>query len=270
MKKLIYILLSSFFGKKKFYRFFLVLKNIGLEGMNFRSTDIKTNGELFLITEITKYYEKKNNLVIFDVGANIGNYSKVLADTFKSKALIYSFEPFSVPYMELKKMCEKYPSVKPIKLGFSDKNEELILYTSDEFSEVGGIYNRSASLEGVVLDKTESNQFDTISSFAEKNKIDTIHFLKIDVEGHELAVLKGAHDFIKQDKIDFIQFEFGSGNHFSKTFFIDFYSILSPNYHLYQLLKDGLYEIRAYSTDLEIITLCNIVAVRKNLKPNFL
>ena len=82
-------------------------------------------------------------------------------------------------------------------------------------------------------------------------------------------MLEGGSELLTNGKIDFIQFEFGSGNHFSKTYFLDFYSLLSPHYNLYKILKDGLMPIKEYSTDLEIIVLSNYVAIHKTIAPGF-
>jgi FkbM family methyltransferase len=269
MKKLVYILLNRFFGKKQFYRVFLVLKNIGLEGLNYRNADIKTNGEIFLITQIARYYRSAAELILLDVGANVGNYSKTLAGAFNEKSLIYSFEPFSTPYSKLEEVALQHQNIKPNKLGLSDKEEELTIYSNDEFSEVGGVYNRNLIPNKVSFNKKELNRFTTIDLFAKENKISHIHFLKIDVEGHEFAVLKGATELLEKRKIDFIQFEFGSGNYFSKTYFFDFYALLSPNYNLYKLLKNGSVEIKEYNADLEMQILSNFVAIDKRLAADF-
>lgn len=270
MKKLIYRLLRWCFGKKQFYRFFLILKNISLQGLNYRNSDIRTNGELFLINELAHFYRNEKELILFDVGANAGHYSKILADTFKEQCTIYSFEPFSVPFSALKTLSGQYPMIKPQKIGLSDKEEELLLYSSEHYSEIGGLYDRNMVLKEVSLDKKELNRFKTISSFCDEKKISHIHFLKIDVEGHELHVLKGAASLLKNKHIDFIQFEFGSGNYFSKTFFLDFFEFLNQDYVLCFLLKNGLIKINEYHTDLEMQILTNFVAVHKSQAGRFL
>ena len=71
---------------------------------------------------------------------------------------------------------------------------------------------------------------------------------------------------IKSNKIDFIQFEFGSANHLSKTYLYDFFQLLSPNYNLYFLLRNGFVEVKEYNTDIEIHILCNYVAINKKLE----
>jgi FkbM family methyltransferase len=269
MKKLIYIVLKRLFGKHQFHRFFLVMHNIALQGLNYRNTSLAANGELYLIGEIARFYANKKNLICFDVGANVGNYAKSLAEALPPSSSVYAFEPFSGPYQQLQLLTEKWKIIHPQRLGLSDKKEELTLYSSNTYSEVGGVYNRNAVLNEVTLDKEERNTFTTLSDFVEEKAIPHIHFLKIDVEGHELAVLKGGTTLLNSARIDFIQFEFGSGNYFSKTYFLDFFELLSPNYRLYRLLKDGLIEINSYNSDLEIHILSNYIAIHKNIAPHF-
>jgi hypothetical protein len=48
-----------------------------------------------------------------------------------------------------------------------------------------------------------------IDAFSKKNKIERIDFLKIDTEGGDLDVLKGAENMLKSQKIDFVQVEAG-------------------------------------------------------------
>jgi FkbM family methyltransferase len=271
MKKMIFSFLNIFFGKKQFYRFFLVLRNIGIQGLNHRNTDIKNNGELFLIKAVSKFYNKnENQLVLFDVGANIGNYSKILAEAFHPSARIVAFEPFPEAFMQLKTVTESFPQIQAIQLGLSDKEASLILHTSSEYSEVGGVYNRTNVLDGVKLDNQILSQFTTLDNFCAQNKIEHIHFLKIDVEGHEWNVLKGADFLLTNDKIDIIQFEYGVGNHFSRTYFIDFFELLEPQYNFYRLLKNGLVKIEAYNSDLETMILTNFVAINKRMPANFI
>jgi FkbM family methyltransferase len=268
MKKIIYVVLRQCFGKRQFYRFFLILKNLGLEGLNYRNSEIKTNGEFFLLREIANYYRNEKKIILFDVGANVGNYSKNLADLFKDSA-IYSFEPFSTAYHKLKELSLTHSNILPQKIGLSAKNGELPVYSNDVFSEIGGVYNRSAILKNISLDKNEICEFRTITSFCSDNHISHIHFLKIDTEGHELEVLKGAIDFLENGKTDFIQFEFGSGNIFSRTYFWDLYNLLKQDYVICRLLKNGFIRINEYDSDLEMQILTNFVAVNKRHEADF-
>ena len=99
--------------------------------------------------------------------------------------------------------------------------------------------------------------------FCADNNIDHIHFLKIDVEVHELAVLEGAKAMIGGGKIDFIQFEFGGCDIDSRTFFQDFWYLLHDNYDIYRIFPKSLDKIDLYDETMEIFVCSNYLAVRK-------
>lgn len=269
MKIIIYYFLNKMFGKKKHQRLFLILKNIGIQGMNYKNTEIEKNGELNLINKISIYYKDLPNLILFDIGANIGNYSTVLAQKFTNNPKIFAFEPFSFPFKTLNNLSEIHSTILPFHFGFSDKEEKLIMFTSEGCSEIGGVYNRDFIFEDLQHNVQEESFFTTLDLFTNKHQISKINFLKIDVEGHEFAVLSGGKHLIETGKIDFIQFEFGAGNHFSRTFFMDFYNLLSPNYNLYRLLQDGLERVTNYNSEIEIQTLCYYVAINKSINHSF-
>ena len=63
--------------------------------------------------------------------------------------------------------------------------------------------------------------------------------IKMDIEGFELFALKGAQEALK-GQIQLIQFEFGGANIDSRTFFKDFWLLLSPTFDIYRLSTKGL------------------------------
>jgi hypothetical protein len=96
----------------------------------------------------------------------------------------------------------------------------------------------------------------------EKN-VEKIHFLKLDIEGHELKALNGVKEMIGNRKIDFIQFEFGGCNIDSRTFFQDFFYLLKDNNTWYRILKNGLFEIPEYKETCEIFITAYYLAIIK-------
>lgn len=266
MKRILYFFLSPTLGSKKFYKFYEILKNISLVGLNYRNTDITKNGELFFIKYAHQHYQKSDKrVVLFDVGANIGNYSKQLGQVFTENRVIYAFEPFSKVYEELKVLESEIQAFKPIQLGFGEKKEKVTFLSSTDYSEVGGLYNKDFSDYNFSLNVSEELEFDSIDNFCSRENIDRIHFLKIDTEGHDFFVLKGAQTMLANNKIDFIQFEYGAANYLSKTYLYDFFQLLSPHYRIYRAFRNGLVEIARYNTDIEMHVLSNYVAINKSL-----
>jgi hypothetical protein len=101
---------------------------------------------------------------------------------------------------------------------------------------------------------------ETLDDVAARENIAYIDFLKIDTEGHELAVLAGASRLLQESKIGYIQFEFNALNVFSRAFFRDFRAILG-NYDLFRLLPRGLLPLDDNVITTEIFAFQNILAV---------
>ena len=224
------------------------------------------NGEFFLIKRfLPKYFKERTNIIIFDVGANVGNYSLSLIKTFPN-ASIYAFEPNPLTFDLLKEKTKNNKSILCHKIGFSNQKStsEIFSYKSDKVSEHASLYKEVMS--EIHNDKSISTfqiNLETLDEFCTENKIDKINFLKIDTEGHEYSVLSGALNLIKTKSIDVIQFEFNEMNVISRTFLKDFYDILYLNYEIYRLDSKKLISLKEYSTANEIFQYQNIIAIKR-------
>ena len=240
----------------------LFLKLLGI--MNYgKGGDFRASGEHFVIEYIKNFYNTKNNLVIFDVGANVGNYTKYLANIFGNNVQIFSFEPSNDTYQKLIENTKNIENVSLHNFGFSDLESEKKLYSTEMYSGLSSIYNRKLDHFNLSLSRSEVISLSTIDRFCIANNIEHIHFLKLDIEGHELFALNGASKMLSNLKIDFIQFEFGGCNIDSRTFFQDFYYLLKEKYKLYRILANGICEITSYKETYEIFITVNYLAIRK-------
>ncbi|MHA1768066.1 MAG: FkbM family methyltransferase [Promethearchaeota archaeon] len=263
-------LLSIFLGREKWQDFFYKLYNISLLGMNYGGGRIFfSSGELNTIKLLKdKIFKKLDNLLIFDVGANEGYYANALDKIFENQRhVIYSFEPASMTYNLLKKNINTN-NIHCFKLGFSDREEVRDLVIYDRSSEYSSLYDINYEYNGIHIKNKEKIKLTTIDLFCKYKQIDMIHFLKLDVEGHEFNILNGAKGMISKDKILTIQFEFGVCNIDSKTFFRDFYYFLNNKYDIYRILKDGLIKITEYNYKIEIFDVTNFIAIHKNVGIN--
>jgi hypothetical protein len=113
---------------------------------------------------------------------------------------------------------------------------------------------------GVQLDNREAVTVNTLDEFCRQRSIERIDFLKLDVEGSEYRVLMGARRLLESRAIKFIQFEFGGANIDARTYFRDFYNLLSPTYTIYLILKDGLRPVTRYLERSEVFLTTNYLA----------
>ncbi len=248
-------LLSFSFGKKNFQSFYQKLFHLSLKGMNFGQVG---SGEERVLLDTLK---NTKSPVIFDVGANIGQYSTMAQAILKTPGTVYAFEPSKPNFDILTQNVQQYPDIRCFNQGLGNKNEQVKLYKDQESTTLASVYQRN-------INNQEFNQFEiihlvTLDSFCEEYTISAIDFLKIDVEGNELNVLKGATDSLSSGKIKNIQFEFGGADIDSRVFFRDFWEILSPKYHIFRILADGLAPIKVYDEKLEIFTYVNYFAKLK-------
>jgi len=255
------IIRKVFYGRKMLQPVFKTLYNVAVKGMNYGNDGtIYESGELNTVHYISNKSAGQNKLVIFDVGANVGDYSVKLAEILKEKATIHSFEPSPAAYKKLQDAVLKYQNVTTNNFGLSDTVKSLQLYSNFESSGLASLYQRKLDHYNTQMNVTEEINLSTVDNYCEENKINYIDFLKLDVEGHELSVLNGAKKLLAERKIKFIQFEFGGCNIDSKTFFQDFYYLLNDNYKIYRILKNGLSEIKEYNEANEIFKNINFLA----------
>jgi FkbM family methyltransferase len=202
--------------------------------------------------------------ILFDVGANIGGYSLFLKE-YIVNSTIYSFEPVPETYLELQKNIGA--KTHTYNIGFGNAPGKGILYNASNTvaSEIATMH------KDLLTDAFDVNEFttisfdiDTIDNFCFAKNITAIDFLKLDVEGNELAILQGALKMLSTDSIKIIQFEFNAHNVYSRVFLRDFYLLLS-GFNLYRLNRNGLVSLGQYQPINEIFTAQNILAVHKTI-----
>jgi FkbM family methyltransferase len=263
-------ILSKLAGKKKYQYLFEELYSLSLRGMNIGSGDIVNNsGELWALKYINQKLKSVRDLTVFDVGANIGDYSILLQDTFGEKAHIYSFEPAGKTFNKLISNFTDLTNISLFNFGFGDKNEKINLFRDSDESPLASVYSRRLDHFGIRMNKVEEIEIRTIDGFCLEKQIKHIHFLKLDAEGHEISILKGASNLLSSGAVDYIQFEFGGCNIDSKTFFQDFYYLLKDTYNIYRIVQDGLYKIENYKEMYESFATTNYICERINLASAF-
>ena len=163
---------------------------------------------------VTKNLES-NPLVIVDVGINRGQ-STVLFLKWFPNAKIYGFEPlpsvFIIAERRLTNRAQLY------NLGVSSMSGMRTFWQSklDETSTFNhpNLESRYHKMKSKVLLSSTNKMYKaltvntiTLSDFSSKEKIGRIDLLKVDTEGHELEVLKGAITLLKHQQIELIQIE---------------------------------------------------------------
>jgi len=188
--------------------------------------------------------------IVFDVGANKGDWTKAVLGL--NPKMVYMFEPQQSCVERYLRSMEG-PCCKVINSAVGDCEGEADFYSPGETEGHASLYNRKDTYFAGQNFCQSKVRICTLDNFIRSNKIDHVDFMKIDVEGHELSVLKGAEMSIKDRIFRAIAFEFGSASIYSKIFFRDFWDFLGANdYKIYRIIPGGgLVEITSYYEDLE-------------------
>ena len=147
-----------------------------------------------------------NSDIVFDVGANIGNRTKIFRNL---AAKVIAFEPQSICFNKLTKACKPFKNIKVLKLGLSEKpgKENMLLADAHTISTLNKdwpiVSKNSGRFNEYNWDDKEEIELTTLDLMIEK--FGKPQFIKIDVEGYEYEVLKGLNT-----SIPYISFEFSS------------------------------------------------------------
>ena len=207
----------------------------------------ETNGEYRLLSRLLPKAS-----VAFDVGANVGQWTK-RALSINPTLHIHCFEPNSRTY---RKLCENDfpPAVVRNNIGLGSSAERRRLYLFDDFPEMDSLYRRQG-LEAIGLKpqgREEMIQLTTLDDYCRRQRVDRIDFLKVDVEGHELEVFKGAAGMLARRAIRQIQFEYGGCNIDAGVLLKDLLSFFGDyDYSFYKILPDRLLSVPRYDQRME-------------------
>lgn len=253
-------------GKKSFQPFFKKLHELSLLGLNFGGGDnVGNSGEKNAIARIRGMLKPGAGRVIFDVGANTGIYTKEILSVFGNDAEVYCFEPLKKAFAILNENLAGHPNIRTYNFGLGEKDCVATIYADEASSPLASCFGRDIARPGVAMSHSEDARIRRLDTFCAEQSIPRIDLLKVDVEGGELGVLKGAGQLIGSGTIDLIQFEFGVCDIGSRTFFRDFFSFLNPGYRIHRILKDGLEPVDNYSERDEIFLTTNYLAVGRHL-----
>ena len=196
--------------------------------------------------------------VLFDVGANQGDYLQSALAVLSSSVRAFSFEPqpYNIELLRRRFQNDSRVTLMPCALGSVPTTATLHFdYEGDPTASLGGSGGTAHSRSVPVT---------TIDIVCRDVGVDSIDMLKIDAEGHEMEILLGAQSMLAAGRIAAVQFEFGEPFVNTPWHFRDFYQLFAPDYRIFRILRSGLAELPHYTYDLEIYKLANFLCVRRN------
>lgn len=150
--------------------------------------------------EISYLFNKiKKGDIAFDIGAHKGAYLYYMCRLAGKEGKVYAFEPQSILYQYLcsiKTLFATEPVIENLALSETNKEMTLLIpaHKTNNLSSPGASLNNR--FEGQKIANTELIQSVRLDDYCHNKNIFP-NFLKIDVEGHELEVLKGAENILR-------------------------------------------------------------------------
>ena len=183
--------------------------------------------------------DRNSRFTVIDIGGNIGSMSLTFASLFPS-AEIKAFEPTHFACEKFKKNISLNPllsnRIELIQSFVSDTNDNNPDITAYASWKVGGQDHAGVKHpvhSGTAMDATGVHAC-TLDWISKTNGYKNIKLIKIDTDGHEFKVLKGAKEIIIRDR-PIIVFEIGKfvmkEHHVDNFFFFDFFETI--NYDLF-------------------------------------
>ena len=133
--------------------------------------------------------------VALDIGANVGAHTLGLARSVGPQGRVFAFEPTDFAFEKLQRnlalnadlAARTVASQILLAASASDDHPQPQIYASWPLENTGAVHPKHRGR----LATTRNASVDTLDLFAARHNIDRLDFIKIDVDGHELPVLRG-------------------------------------------------------------------------------
>jgi FkbM family methyltransferase len=212
-----------------------------------------------------KYLSLGADAVILDIGANIGSMALRFAQLVP-QGRVFALEPTHYAFNKLTRNLALNPElakrITPVQLFMSSQtksNPQIKAYAS---WKIDGSAQKPHVLHGGTSKSARSVAAKTLDDFCLENNIHRIDLIKIDTDGHELHVLKGAGRTLEKC-LPYIIFEIGiyvmNEHHIE---FEHYYSYLSSlNYVLLNCQNGKRITLENFRTQIPLRATIDIIAV---------
>jgi len=153
------------------------------------------------------YFKDKKDLVVLDLGANVGLFSLHIADSCKK---IYSVEPTPSHFKLMKKFTKDFDNIKCLNYAVHTEDEDVTFFLAGSNSTMNSLLDRDNNKNSITV---KGKKLSSIISEVNCKKVD---FCKIDIEGSEDQVINYKCIEEVKDIVDnfFIEFHRVNGKDF--------------------------------------------------------
>ena len=226
---------------------------------------ITRNGERWLLRELLRAHVARasgRSFVVFDVGANVGDYTRVVLEEARLAGAvveIHAFEPSPAAAAKVRELVRLAPSVRLTEVALSDRAGQAPLHGGETGSSHASLFERRlpSDLGGGVLNVPVQRLHEYLAS----QSVAHLDLLQLDTEGSELAVLRGLGGQLRPEVVDAIQFEYGGTTRDAGVALRDLHDLLVERGFVFAKLFPHSLERRIYSEWMDNFSFANYVAM---------
>ena len=205
---------------------------------------------------------RSQSMHVLDVGANVGQWSASMLATARHAGRaedldLHAFEPSSYTFARLSEALASQRAMLQ-QVALSERSGTAVLHVMGPGAGTNSLHIPTAWHADTT---TENVAMTTLDEYADSARLDDIALVKIDTEGHDLAVLRGAGRLLAEKRIHVAQFEYNWRWIGARSFLCDAFKLLSPaGYRLGKLTARGIEFYPGWDADLETFVEGNYVA----------
>lgn len=145
------------------------------------------------------FVDVAESVLLVDIGANVGEFSLGFRKIFPG-SIVIAFEPTSQAFLHLRSCTERDGNIQVYNVGISDKIRDVEMYVpaDDRLSSIVSYTNTVNSIRNMETDNVEKVRFFPLDHFDDVFCVDGKTIIKIDVQGHEIEVLRGGTSILKK------------------------------------------------------------------------
>lgn len=217
-------------------------------------TDFKYNGEGWLLESLSSDIRR-----FVEIGANVGQWSGVLIDQYKSTSTGLIFEPGRSMVPLLRSKFGSNPRLEVIEAACGDSHGELLFYEGPGQSEMSSLVPEFTADQGI--QSSYPVKLTRVDDEVQSRQWPSIDLLKIDAEGWDLACLRGADRLLSTGNAFVVQFEYGPGWAFAGATLAAALRYLKSHHYTTYLLRSDRLDLYDYDILGEHYCYSNFVAV---------
>jgi FkbM family methyltransferase len=230
------------------------------------------NGEYALHQKLSEWASRQDRpFKVVDVGSNIGYWSSHLLESCKRAGVkdveLWAFEPSDEIRCQLEKRMQSAPSDYRVHIHAKAVSDEPGRAAFDATPGISGV-KHLLTQESIADGETPSVDVavTTLVDFFKDENIDVVDFVKSDVEGFDLSVIRGALPLLSERRIGVFQFEYNHCWISTRSYLRDVFELAEGiPYRVCKVVPEGIDGYESWHVELETYFEVNYLLVRDDL-----